>query len=129
VLRRGAFDQCPVGLADLAGLEQAAKLGQRLAVAAEHQAAGGVAVEAMRERGGARQPETQRVEIILQALAALRPLVDGEARRLVDHQHQAVAIKQASHYLFGCHTAITTVMIITREVKQTTAVEANAPPV
>ena len=73
VLRRAAFDHRPIGLADLAGLEQLAELGQRLAVAAEHQAAGGVAVEPVRERGRARQPEAQRAEMVLQALAALRP--------------------------------------------------------
>jgi hypothetical protein len=29
--------------------------------------------------------------------------VDGEARRLVDDQHQAVAIDQPSYYLFRGH--------------------------
>ena len=72
VLRRPALDHRPVGLADAAALEQPAELGQRLAVAAEHEAAGGVAVEPVRERRRARQAEAQRVEMILQALAALR---------------------------------------------------------
>src|SRR5262245_35009106 len=87
-------------------------------MAAEHQAAGGVAVETMGERGRARQAETQRAEIIFEALAALRPFVNGQARRLVDHQHQAVAIDEPSHHLFRGHghlprfgeTAITTVI-------------------
>src|SRR3954467_15405812 len=78
----------------------------------------------MRERGGARQPEPQRAEIIFQALAALGALVHGEARRLVEHQHQAVAVEQAGDDLFGGHghlprfgeTAITAVLII--EVKR-----------
>jgi len=43
-----AFDHRPVGLVDGAVLEQLAELGERLAVAAEHQAAGGVAVEPVR---------------------------------------------------------------------------------
>src|SRR6516165_3566523 len=72
-------------------------------MAAEHQAARGVAIETMRERGRARQAEAQRAEMIFEALAALRPLVNGQARRLVDHQHQAVAIDQPSHYLFWGH--------------------------
>ena len=119
VVRRSALHQRPVGLADAARLEQPAELGQRLAVAAEHETARGVAIEPMRECGGARQPEPQRAEIIFQALAALGALVHGEARRLVEHQHQAVAIEQASDDLFGGHghlprfgeTAITAVLV------------------
>src|SRR5262249_61248697 len=60
-------------------------------------------IETMGERGRARQAETQRAEIIFEALAALRPFVNGQARRLVDHQHQAVAIDETSHYLFRSH--------------------------
>src|SRR6266508_1813314 len=124
VLPRPAFDHRPIGFADAAALEQAAELGQRLPMAAEHQAAGGIAVEPVRERGRARQPEAERAEIVLQALAALRPLVDRETRRLVDHQHEAVAIEQASHYLFRGHAAITTVIM--SEVKPTSDPDANA---
>ena len=72
-------------------------------MAAEHQAAGGIAIEAMGERGRTRQPEAQRVEIIFETFAALGPLVDGQSRGLVDHQHQAVAIDEPSHYLFRRH--------------------------
>src|SRR5262245_27595957 len=57
----------------------------------------------MGERGWTRQPEAQRVEIILETFAALRPFVDGQPRRFVDHQHQAVAIDEPSHYLFRGH--------------------------
>src|SRR5262245_26084306 len=118
ILRRPARDHRPIGLADLPALEQAAEGGQRLAMAAEHQAAGGVAIETMGERGRARQAETQRAKMIFEALAALRPFVNGQARRLVDHQHQAVAIDEPSHYLFRSHghlprfgeTAITTMI-------------------
>src|SRR5258708_23243691 len=85
-------------------------------MAAEHQAARGVAIETMRERGRSWQAEAERAEIIFEAFAALRPLVNGQACRLVDHQHQAVAIDEPSHYLFRGHghlprfaeTAITT---------------------
>ena len=45
-----AFDHGPIGLVDRAVLEQLAELRQRLAMAAEHQAAGGVAVEPVRQR-------------------------------------------------------------------------------
>ncbi len=111
VLRGAAFHDRPVGLAHLSALEQPAELGQRLPMAAEHEAAGRVAVEPVGERGGAWQAEAQGVEIILEALAPLRPLVDREARRLVDHQHQPVAIDEPGHHLFRCHdgTAITAI--------------------
>ncbi len=82
-----AFDHRPIGFADLALLEQLAEQRQRLAVAAEHQAAGGVLVEPVRQSRIARQAEAQRVEIILQAAAALRAAMHRKARRLVDHQH------------------------------------------
>src|SRR5262249_59218909 len=108
----------PIDLADFPALEQAAERGQRLAMAAEYQAAGGVAIETMGERGRARQAEAQRAEIVFETLAALRPFVNGQARRFVDHQDQAVAIDEPSHYLFRGHghlprfgeTAITTVI-------------------
>jgi hypothetical protein len=103
VLRRPARHHRPIGLADLSALEQAAERGQRLAMAAEHQAARGVAIETMRERGRSWQAEAERAEIIFEAFAALRPLVNGQACRLVDHQHQAVAIDEPSHYLFRGH--------------------------
>jgi len=77
-------------------------------MAAEHQAAGCIAVEAMGERGRARQPETQRVEIIFETFAALRSLMDCQSRGLVDHQHQAVAIDEPSHYLFSRHGRLPT---------------------
>jgi len=75
----------------------------------EHQAAGRVAVEAMCQRGCARQAESKRVEIVLEGIAALRPAMHGQSRRLVDHQHQPVAVEQACEHLFRCHpeTAIT----------------------
>ena len=88
-------------------LEQLAELRQRLAVAAEHQAAGGVAVEPVRQRRRPRQAEAQRVEMILQAFPTLSrrsgSAMHGHAGRLVDHQHQPVAIEQPRHHLFRGH--------------------------
>ncbi len=98
-----AFDDGPIGLADLAVLEQLAELRQRLAVAAEHQAAGRVAVEPMRQRRRPRQPEAQRVEMVLQAHPAFRAVMNGKTRRLVDHQHQPIAVEQPRHHLFRGH--------------------------
>src|SRR5688572_10811924 len=72
-------------------------------MAAEHQAAGGFLVQPVREARRARQAEAQRVEMILQARPALRPLVHGEAGGLVDDQHQPVAVEQAAPHLFRCH--------------------------
>ena len=119
VFRRPALHHRPIGFGDAPALEQPAELGQRLAVAAEHEAARGVAIEPMRERGRARQAEPQRAEMVFEALATLGALVHGETRRFVDHQHQAVAIEQASGDLVRGHghlprfgeTAITTVLV------------------
>ena len=61
-------------------------------MAAKHQAAGGVAVEPVRQRRRPRQSETQRVEMIFQAFAALGAAMHGKARRFVDHQHQPIAV-------------------------------------
>jgi fused signal recognition particle receptor len=63
----------------------------------------------VRQGGRARQAEAQGAEMILKALAALGPAMHGETRRLVEDQHQAVAIKKPRHHLFRCHaeTAIT----------------------
>jgi fused signal recognition particle receptor len=72
-------------------------------MASEHQAAGSIAIEPMGERRRTRQAKAQRAEIILQALAALRPLMHGKARRLVDDQHQGIAVEQAAQYLFLSH--------------------------
>src|SRR5262245_29433048 len=106
VLARAALDDRPIGLADAARLEQPAKLGQRLAVAPQHQAARRVAVEPVGERRGARQPVAQRAEIILQALTALGSAMHRHAGRLVDDQHQPVAVEHAGHHVFRCHGSI-----------------------
>jgi len=63
-------------------------------------AAGCVAVEPMRQRRRARQPEAQRAKVIFQAFAALGTAMHGDARRLIDDQDQAVAIEEPRHHLF-----------------------------
>ena len=74
---------------------------QRLRVPAEHEAAGGVAVEAMRDLRPARQAEAERVEVIGQRFAALRPRMHGQARRLVDDEHEAIAVEDAGYYVLA----------------------------
>src|SRR6516162_6597592 len=98
-----AFDDRPIEFFDSASLEQSAKLRQRLAMPAEHEAAGRVAIEPVRQRRRARQAETQGREMVLEAFAALRPPMHGKTRRFIDHQHQAIAIKEPRYSLFRGH--------------------------
>src|SRR6185437_6702101 len=84
-------------------LEQLAEARQRLAMAAEHQATGCVPIEPVRERRAARQAESQCVETVLQTLAAFGAAMHVDASRLVDHQHQAVAVKQAREDFVWSH--------------------------
>src|SRR5580704_3254433 len=44
--------------------------------------------------------------MVFDALAAVRAAMHGEASRLVDHQHQAVAIQEPRHHLFGGHCCV-----------------------
>ena len=74
-----AFDDGPVGLVDRAVAEQLAELRQRLAVAAEDEASGRVAVEPVRKSRRPRQAEAQRVEMIL-IDSRFRSLLFGEPR-------------------------------------------------
>ena len=69
----------------------------------EHQAACGVAVEPVRERGIARQAEAQGVKIILEARAAFRPGVNGDASGLIEDEHQPVAIEEPLSCFFRRH--------------------------
>ena len=62
ILGGAAFGHRPIGLADAAVLEQQAEVRERLAVAAEHETAGGLAVEPVREFRAARQAVAQGVE-------------------------------------------------------------------
>src|SRR5262252_7906298 len=70
-------------------------------MAAEHEAAGGVLVQPVGEHRRPRQAEAQRVEGGFQIGAALGPAMHRQARRLVDHQHQPVAVKHARQDFVG----------------------------
>ena len=72
-------------------------------MSSENKAAGGVAVEPMGEGGLARQAEAERVEIVLEARAALWPPVNRDARGLVEDQHQTVAVEKPRSCFFGRH--------------------------
>ncbi len=96
-----ALDHGPVGLADLAVLEQKTQMSKGFAVASEHETPGGVLVQPVRQRRRARQAEPQGVEIVLQAAAAFRPAVDRKAGGLVHDQHQAVPVKHAGQHICG----------------------------
>ncbi len=104
-----AFDHGPIAFADFTLLEQLAEQRQCLAMTPQHKAARCIAVEAVRQRGCARQTETQCVEIVFKGIAALGAAMHRQSCRLVDHQHQPIAIKEAAEHLFRCHaeTAIT----------------------
>ena len=82
-------------------LEQETERGGRLAMAAEHEAAGGILVEPMGQHRRPRQAEPQRVEGILQIGAALGAAMHRQAGRLVDDQHQPVAMEHARQNLLG----------------------------
>ena len=69
----------------------------------EHQTARGVAVEPMRKRGLARQAEAQGVEIILEARAAFRPGMNGDAGGLIENEHEPVAIEEPLSCFFRRH--------------------------
>ena len=69
----------------------------------EHQAACGVAVEPVRKRGPARQAEAQGVKIILEARAAFRPGMDGDASGLIEDEHEPVAIEEPLSCFFRRH--------------------------
>ena len=94
-----AFHHRPVGLGYLALLEHQAELLQRLAMAAEHEAAGCILVQPMGQRRISRQSEGQLAkelfEVDLAGAVALRPAMHGHAGRLVEHKHQRVPVEQA----------------------------------
>ncbi|MET3325892.1 hypothetical protein ABIF54_003145 [Bradyrhizobium japonicum] len=101
VLGGPAFDHGPVGLADLAVLEQQAERGGRLAMAAEDEATGGVLVQPVGQHRRPRQAETERVEGCLQIGAALGAAMHRQTGRLVDDQHQSVAMEHAAQDFVG----------------------------
>jgi fused signal recognition particle receptor len=76
-------------------------MSKRLAMAPEHEASGGVLVEAVRQGGRARQAEPEDIEIVLKTHAALRSAMHRKAGGLVDDQHQAVPVKHAGQHVVG----------------------------
>jgi fused signal recognition particle receptor len=96
-----SLDHGPIGLAYLAVLEQKPQVSESLAMASQHEATGGILIEAVRQRGRARQAESQSVEVVFEAAASLRSAMHWKSGGLVHDQHQAIAIKNASQHLVG----------------------------
>src|SRR5262249_56128436 len=92
VLCRPARDHRPIAFFDLPALEQPAECCERLAVAAEHKATRGITIESVRECRRARKPETQRVEIVFQALAPSWSLLLRQTPRPVHHPPTAIPV-------------------------------------
>ena len=76
-------------------LEQEAERRRRLAMASEHEAAGGILVEPMGKDRRTRQAKSQRVEGGFEIGPAFGAAMHRQARGFVDHQHQPVAMKHA----------------------------------
>ena len=70
-------------------------------MAAEHEAAGGIAVEPVSQHRRPRQAKSQRVERGFQIGAALGAAMHRQPGRLVDHQHQPVAMEHAGLNFIG----------------------------
>ena len=64
-------------------------------MASQHEAAGGILVEPVGQHRRPRQAESQAVEGGFQIGAALGAAMHRQAGRLVDHQHQPVAVEHA----------------------------------
>ena len=69
-------------------------------MAAENEAARSFAVQPVRQHRRPRQAEPQRVERGLQIGAAFGAAMHRQPGRLVDHQHQAVAVEYAGQDFF-----------------------------
>ena len=67
----------------------------------EHQASGGILVEAVSQSGRAWQAEPKDIEIVLETHAALWPAMHRKAGGLVDDQHQAVPVEHAGEHVIG----------------------------
>ena len=72
-------------------------------MAPEHEAARRIAVEPVRQGRYAGQAEPQAVKMCLEAVAALGPGMDREADRLIEHQHQGVAVEKAGRKVYSGH--------------------------
>ena len=69
----------------------------------EHQTARCVAVEPMRKRRPARQAEAQGFKIILEARAAFRSRMNGDAGGFIENEHHPVAIEEPRCCFFRGH--------------------------
>jgi fused signal recognition particle receptor len=76
-------------------------MSEGLAVAAEHEAAGGILVEAVGEGRRARQSEPQGIEMVFETAAALGTAVDRHTGGLVHDQHQPVPIEDTVQEIGG----------------------------
>ena len=94
-LARHARDDRPIHLLDPPLGEQRPEPPQRLLVPPEHENARRVAVEPVRQRRRLRQPEAQQREPVFEVRPAARPGMHRNPGRLVDNQHQPVAVEHA----------------------------------
>jgi fused signal recognition particle receptor len=76
-------------------------MSEGFAVTPEHEASGGVLVEAVRQGGRARQAEPEDIEIVLETRAAFWPAMHRKAGGLVDDEHQAVPVEHAGEHVIG----------------------------
>ncbi len=95
VLARAPVDDGPIGLAHLPAGKKVTHLAQRLRVPPENKAAGGLAVEAVAERGRTRQAELKMHEGHFKIRAAAETGMDRNTSGLIDDENHAVAIKHA----------------------------------
>ena len=95
IFGRSALDHRPIGFSDLAVLEQQAERGGGLAMASQHQTAGGILVEPVGQHRRPRQAESQGVERGFQIGATLGAAMYRKAGGLVDDKHQPVAVEHA----------------------------------
>jgi fused signal recognition particle receptor len=74
-------------------------MSEGLAVTPEHQASGGILVEAVRQGGRARQAEPEDIKIVLETRAAFWSAMHRKASGLVDDEHQAVPVEHAGEHI------------------------------
>src|SRR5262249_27183209 len=88
-----AFDDGPVELLDEPAGKQRAKPAQGLWMAAEDEAAAGVAVETMSERRWVWQAKTQRIKAAFEIGTTAGAGMHGDPRGLVDDQYEPIAVE------------------------------------
>src|SRR3546814_3138878 len=88
-----------MALLDLAPLERPGEAAVRLRIAREQQTARGVTVEPMYGKRPALETETQAVEMILEAQAAVARRIDRQAIGLVDDVGRAIRSEEQTSEL------------------------------